>query len=214
MQNSTKRFIIASVALLVTAVITFGAYSLKNYSGELYTQRIPLFIGEWQGKELGMDERTYEILETKDTIMRQYTLPSQSGDPNESMMLAVVFSQNNRKVAHPPEVCFAGGGWERSDKGIETIMIGNRELRMNKLILQKDSWRQVALYIYKSGDRLTENYYAQQINIILNGMIRKDTSSALIRFSSVTSEDSINETLALTKRFAGEIIPVLEKKLP
>lgn len=208
MSASTKRFLIAGILLSFTAIITYGSYSQKNYSGKLYTHEIPLIIGNWYGKELGMDERTYEVLETKDAIMREYT------NSNDTVLLAIVFSQDNRKVAHPPEVCFAGGGWERADKGIETLVINGREIKMNRLILQKDSWKQIVFYLYKSGDRLTENYYAQQLGIILNGMLRKDTSSALIRVSTNVSDGSDSEKIALTKDFIREIIPIIEQKLP
>ncbi|MGQ9609408.1 MAG: exosortase C-terminal domain/associated protein EpsI [bacterium] len=208
MPISNKRFIIAFILLSFTAIITYGSYSLRNYSDELYTPKIPLIIGNWYGKELGMDERTYKILETKDAIMREYI------NSNDTVLLAIVFSQDNRKVAHPPEVCFAGGGWERSDRGIETLIINGREIKMNRLILQKDSWKQVVLYLYKSGDKLTENYYAQQFNIILNGMLSKDTSSALIRVSANVYDGDVSEKIALTKNFFREIIPIIEQKLP
>lgn len=208
MSFSTKKFIIVVILLSLTAIITYGSYSQKSYSGKLYTREIPLVIGNWYGKELGMDERTYEVLETKDAIMREYA------NSNEAILLAIVFSQDNRKVSHPPEVCFAGGGWERLNKGVETLIINGREIKMNKLILQKDSLKQIVLYLYKSGDRLTENYYAQQFNIMLNGMLRKDTSSALIRVSTNVSNGDLSEKIALTKDFVREIIPIIEQKLP
>lgn len=208
MSDSAKRFIIVCILLSFTAIVTYGLYAGKSYSGELYTHKIPMIIGNWYGKELGMDERTYEVLETRDAIMREYT------NSNATVLLAIVFSQNNRKVAHPPEVCFAGGGWERADKSIETLIFDGREIKMNKLILQKNSSKQVVLYLYKSGDKLTENYYVQQLNIIKNGMLRKNTSSALIRVSTYISGEDISEKMALTKSFIAEIIPVIQQKLP
>jgi EpsI family protein len=194
--------------LLITAFITYGSYSTIDYSGELYTRNTPLVIGNWYGKDFSMDDRTYEILETKDAIMREYV--NQDGD---GVLLALVFSMNNRKVAHPPEVCFVGSGWERTVRDEKIVTIGNREIKVNSLTLQKKSDKQVVLYLYKSGNKLTSNYYSQQLNIILNGMLHKDTSSALIRISSITNSND-DKALALTEKFAGEIIPVLEKLLP
>jgi EpsI family protein len=208
MSISTKRYLIVTGLLSATFFITFGAYSTRDYSGELYTRNIPIVIGNWYGKDFSMDERTYEILETRDAIMREYT--NQDG---ESVLFALVFSQNNRKVAHPPEVCFAGGGWERAKRDTEIITVGDQEIKVNRLILQKNSGKQIVLYLYKSGDKLVSNYYVQQFNIVLNGMLHKDTSSALIRISSITNSNE-DRTLALTKKFTGEIIPILEKLLP
>ena len=209
MSDSTKKYLIAIVLLSVTAFITFGAYSTRSYSGALYTQDIPTIIGGWYGKDIPMDERTYDILETRDAFMREYV---NSG--NEKVLLAVVFALSNRKVAHPPEVCFAGGGWSRTDKDIETVRVGNQTVKANRLILQKGSEKQVALYLYKAGDRFTPNYYAQQFNVILNGMLHKSTSSALIRISSSTAGDDVEEATKLVSKFAGQIIPILEEHLP
>ncbi len=195
--------------LSVTAFITFRAYSLKSYSGKTYTKEIPIILGEWFGNEIGMNERSYQILETRDAILREYR-----NSKNESLSLAVVFSKDNRKISHPPEVCFSGGGWERLLKDTETIQLNGETLKLNKLILKKNSLYQVALYLYKSGDNLTENYYLQQVNIILNGMLRKNVSSALIRISAFSSVNDLDRATALTKKFAVEAIPVVIEKLP
>jgi EpsI family protein len=209
MSDIAKRFLIVSTLLLITAIITFGAYSTKSYSGILYTKDIPLIVGNWFGSDLKIDERTYEILETRDLIMRKYINAN-----SDSVILAVIFSQNNRKIAHPPEVCFTGAGWVKTDRGSEKIIIEGYEFVMNRLILQKDTYTQIALYLYKSGKRLTPNYFFQQINIILNGALHKDTSNALIRISVLSSESNIEKSIILAKEFAKEIIPILEKKLP
>ena len=208
MSISTKRYLIPLALLLFTAVLTFRAYPLKSYFGELYTNNIPIIVNNWYGRDLPMDERTYEILETRDAIMREYV-----NSDKETMLLAVVFSQNNRKISHPPEVCFSGGGWSIASKDKQFVTINSKEIEINRLILEKGSEKQVVLYLYKAGDILTSNYYAQQFNVILNGMLHKNTSSALIRISTNIAED-VDKTTVLTKQFAKEIIPLLEQSLP
>jgi EpsI family protein len=209
MSSFSKRYLIIVILLLVTAFITFGAYSTKSYSGVLHTQNIPVRIGNWYGRDIPMDERTYDILETRDAFIREYT-----GSAGEKATLTVVFARNNRRVAHPPEVCLAGGGWSRTDRDIHSIVVGSRTLGFNRIILQKGSEKQIVLYLYKAGSRLTPNYYSQQLNIIMNGMLRKDTSSALIRLSCYVDGDSVEEPLSMLNKFAGEVIPVLEQHLP
>lgn len=208
MSDFTRRYLIAIVLLLVTALITFGAYSTKSYSGTLYTRDIPMIIGDWRGRDIPMDERTYEILETRDVLMREYMNSS-----NEKVLLTVVFAQDNRKVTHPPEACFAGGGWKRINRDIQTMSVENQTVKANRLILQKGANKQVVLYLYKAGKKVTPNYYAQQLNIILNGMMRRNTSSALIRISSMDDTD-VEETTARTRKFTTEALPILRKRLP
>ena len=209
MSDFTKRYIIAVTLLSIIALITFGAYSTRDNAGVLYAQDVPMIVGDWYGRDIPMDERTYEILETKDTFMREYV--NSSGG---KVILAVVCAANNRKVAHPPEVCFAGGGWSRNSKDIQTVRAGSKTVKANRLILQKDTEKQVALYLYKAGEKLTPNYYLQQFNIILNGMLHKNVSSALIRISAHSVGDDVEDATERVRKFAGQVIPILEEYLP
>ena len=209
MSDSTKRYIITVILLLVTAFITFGAYSTKSYSGTLYTQNIPMIIGDWHGSDLPVSARTYDILETEDIITREYR--NSRGD---RVFLTVVFARSNRKVAHPPEVCFAGSGWSRIGRDIHIVTVGDEAIGLNRLILQRGTERQIAMYLYKAGGRLTANYYAQQFNIILNGMFHRNVSSALIRISSPPISSDAEEPTELISKFAETVIPILEKCLP
>ena len=68
MQISIKRYVIVVILLLVTGILTFGAYNDQSYSGILYTQNVPMAIGIWSGMELSTAERTYEVLETRDML--------------------------------------------------------------------------------------------------------------------------------------------------
>jgi len=214
MSDFTKRYLIAAVLIMVTAFMTFGAYSTRSYNGVLYTQNIPMIMGDnWYGKRLPMDERTYDVLETRDAFVGEYR---NSG--NEKVLFTVIFAKSNRKVAHPPEVCLVGGGWSRINKDLETLMVassgGDRKtLKMNSLTLRRGAEEQVVLYLYKAGKRFTPNYYTQQFNIILNSMLYKDTSSALIRISSMTDGD-VEGAKSRIREFAEEVIPILEKRLP
>jgi EpsI family protein len=215
MSDFTRRYLIAIILLLVTGFITFGAYSTRSYSGALYTQDVPMVIGSWYGKDMPMGERTYEILETRDAFMREYIHSSKG-----RVFLTVVFARTNRKVSHPPEVCLAGGGWSRTGRDVQMLTLGGertgmeRQLKANRIILQRGTEKQVVLYIYKAGEKLTSNYYVQQINIVLNSMIRKNTSSALIRFSSHIQNDNVEEATERIRKFAAEVIPILEECLP
>lgn len=209
MQISTKRYVIAVALLSVTAFLTFGDYANQSYSGTLYTRDVPMTIGKWSGRELPMDESTYEILETRDAFSRDYVNPA-----GERAMLTVVFSQSNRKVSHPPEVCLSGGGWSRIERDIQHVAYGDRSLRVNRLVLQKGERKQVILYLYKAGEKLTPNYYHQQLNIVLNGMISKNVSSALIRVSCVVYNNDVEKATALAKRLTQEAMPILRERLP
>jgi hypothetical protein len=53
------------------------------------------------GKDVPVDEKTYEILETRNVLSRIYENPK-----GEQIHLLLVGSRKDRRVAHPPEVCY------------------------------------------------------------------------------------------------------------
>jgi EpsI family protein len=207
MPGFSKRYLITVLLLIVTAFISFGAYSTVTRSSVLYTKNIPMIIGNWYGNDIPIEERTYEVLETKDVLMREYKNPE-----GENVLLTIVYAQNNRKVAHPPEVCFEGSGWSRTNKETQVFSIGNRSLEFNKLTIQKGNEMQLVLYLYKSGDKFTPDYYSQQVNNIFNSILHKKTSSALIRITT-SHKDDIQASTNLISSFIGDVIPILEKSL-
>ena len=209
MSGFTKRYLIVFILLSSTALITFGHYSTEVYSDIIYTQDIPMIIGGWHGRSLASHERTYEILETRDVFMGEYT---NSG--KDIVFLAVVFSRDNRRVAHPPETCFIGSGWSKSVRDLQTVTLGTRELRVNRMILQKGEEANLVLYLYKAGGKHTHNYYIQQFNLVLNSLLLKKTSSALIRISCYVDGDNLAEAMKRVKIFTAEAIPVLDRCLP
>lgn len=213
MSNIQKRYIIAVALLIITAILTFGAFSTGVYSDKLYTADIPLVIGSWYGREIGMDEHTYKLLETKDAVMREYV--SAAGD---RVVLTVVYSKENVRVVHAPDICLSGGGSTISDEATETVFLGDgpqKRAIFNKFIVKNGSARQVVLFLYKAGTKVTPKAFQMQFNFFINKALRRSSHSvALIRFSSYAVNDDIEATTRKAKQFAAEAMPVLLKYLP
>jgi EpsI family protein len=154
---------------------------------------LPLVIGSWIGQELPVEGYVKAILETDDVIQRNYVNRLNNKTP---IQLAVVFSSDNRRAAHPPEVCYRGTGWEVTDK---KIIEPEGLPPMVRLILDGGGGkRDMVIYFYRAGTRITANYYRQQYNIVVNHLLRRAASSALVRFSSpiVRSEGDTERDLA------------------
>ena len=88
----------------------------------------PYVVGEWQGKELQVTEKEYDILETRNLISREYISSS-----DEKVYLFIIYSETNRGVFHPPEVCMMGGGVKIVDKRSEKIDARGYRFSVNKL---------------------------------------------------------------------------------
>ena len=156
----------------------FALYPTRMQRGSVKAGLLPLQLGDWVGREVPIDDKVKQILETDDVVQRVYASPLWQNVP---VHLAVVFSPDNRRVAHPPEICYRGEGWEVTAKSTIHAQ-GLPELR--RVVLGTAGHRDLVLYCFKAGEDITANYYRQQINIIVNQLRLKATSSALIRFST------------------------------
>jgi EpsI family protein len=164
----------------------------------------PYVIGDWKGEDLEITQKEYDILETKNLISREYISPS-----GEKVYLFIIYSETNRRVFHPPEVCMMGGGIKIVDKRSAVINSSGYKFSVNKLYTQKDSYRGMALYCYKAGNLYTDNFYLQQAYFSLNQLLGKHRGGATIRVSMPITKDEQRffETL---KEFMVEAVKIID----
>jgi EpsI family protein len=160
-------------------------------------ESVPLELGDWTGKELPLDERTYEILETKNVVSRTYEKTT-----GESLHLLLVGSNKDRRVAHPPEVCYISSHYEIS-RTANTKLEVEQQVIPAKTFTAMDQ-RQLGrseevLYFYQVGERFTDNYYAQQLQFAWDRLARRESEILLVRVASAT-QDMFDD-------FLGEILP-------
>jgi EpsI family protein len=199
---------VVGLLALTTLASAMVLYPEVMDSSELRTRRIPNVIGGWMGQEVHIDDFVTQILETNDVMQRNYSNPLFDNRP---VQLAVVFSPSNRKVAHPPEVCYTGGGWEVMDKR----MVSRDGIpEMVRLSLHLGRRQDLVYYCFKAGEDFTASYYRQQFNIVRNMVRREAASSALVRISTIVHESESVETAdRRLAEFARLAMPILEQVL-
>ncbi len=206
MSRLRTRVILLLLLLAPTAWFSAAAlYPERMEREHLKARDLPLVMDNWFGREIEVDAEVREILETDDVVQRAYVNPLHP----EPVHLAVVYSPDNRRVAHPPEVCYLAGSWEVNDKRI----VEREGLPpMVRLVISYGQHKDMVYYCYKSGPDYLANYYQQQINIIRNYMLRRPTASALIRFSTaVQGNEAGAEERLLT--FARLMMPEIRQTL-
>lgn len=205
MNKNTLGYIILAILLIVTSVISMRLFVRQRSDHDLLDVRtFPYKVGNWQGRNLKITEKEYQILETRNLISREYTNAA-----NEKLYLFIVYSETNRSVFHPPEVCMMGSGIKINDKQIDKINTGKIEFLTNKMYLEKNGYKSIALYSYKAGNFYTDNFYLQQIYFTLNQLLGKHRGGATIRVSM--SIDNEETDLATLKNFMGNAILALEQ---
>ena len=136
--------------------------------------------------------------------------------------LLLVGSYKDRRVAHPPEVCYISSNYSIVESGkrslsfpgltgesktLDSRLRGNdvEKITVNEFVAKnerrKDAFENV-LYVYKVGSRYTTNYYAQQLLFAWDKIARKNSRVLLIRLSG--PDKSIFEA------FLSQILPLLD----
>ncbi len=200
------------ILFLLSAFVAWSQYFRLFLRKE--TVNIHLFpkqIDEWTSEELTITEDEYAILETRNALARSYQHPS-----GKEVYLLLVYSQYNRKVSHPPEVCLTGSGVSILSREVKPVLTDkkNQMVPVNRLLLKQGLTRSLSYYWFKVGDQWTASYWRQQILIALKTLTGQTASSALIRLS-IQIKDSDQDTFEQDLQgFIQSILPELQQYLP
>ncbi|MCD4781940.1 MAG: EpsI family protein [Candidatus Omnitrophica bacterium] len=212
-----KKFSLSYIILLSLFVVA-GVMSWRLYFKE-YRQAdtadissFPMQIGKWTAEDIPLTEREYDILETRNVFIRRYT----HGQTTESITLFIVYSQSNRKVSHPPEICYTGAGNILIEKDLDLIQYSNQDkpLQVYRVVSENGPRQEIFYYWFKVGDTFTPSYWKQQVLIAWKSFVGEVASSALIRISTGVNNNDHKAADQLIKEFGREIVPHLGQHLP
>ena len=207
MKTFKQRCIVAIVLMaLVAPLALYLQFDVPAPARADALEVIPRTIGPWTVvSERGPSEDEVKILETDAILTRTYS----RGDPPQCD-LSVVFAKDNRRVAHPPEICYKGSGWNVERREVVEFPVAGQPFRANRLLLIRGNARLLVLYWYKAGPTCTANYLKMQWNIIKTHFGRRGSSSALCRVSALSPGPGQDDGIVATLRdFAGLAIPAV-----
>ena len=173
---------------IVAALVAVGAFSNWRFfspeaeSSLAQVTGIPHDFTAWHGEDVTLDERTYQILETRNVLYREY----RAAQDSPPIVLCIVFSQVNRKAPHPPEVCYTGSGAQVDRRPDATLKLSSSSepIRGSSLLVRFGKTEEVVLYWYLAGTQLTTSYYEQQWKVIWAQITGRPAQSAMIRYST------------------------------
>ena len=203
---------IVLIFLLILAGIISWAQFFKTYHQQdtINIHQFPKEIGEWKSWDLPIPEDVYAILETRNVFTRQY-----KNSAGKEAYLMLVYSQNNRKVSHPPEICYAGSGVSiLANQSTYVRLRSGKSIKVNRLFVEQGNTQQLMYYWFKVGDSLTSNYWKQQLLIVWKTLLGKSASSALIRVSVPIDAAGPVKAEATSGEFMQTIFPYFKEYLP
>ena len=211
-KSSRRHFIVVVCVFAGVSVITHLLPLLGTpIEGASYARRVNLQLDGWSGTEREIDEHTVAILETDDVVDRRYTKP---GEP--WVDLTIIFAKEQRKAAHPQEICLKGAGYNIQGYSRPTIPTGIQNpshIPVVKLRLEKNQTKYLVYYWYKCGSRYTSSYYWENILIIASRITLRPANGALIKLTTPIDTDQATSEKRL-EDFLTLVMPEITAKLP
>ena len=210
-KNFDIKFYIIIILSIVSAIVSWKLYFKEYRQADTVDINVfPKRIGVWTSEDIPISQEDYAILETRNAFIRRYT-----DDKNNDVYLYIVYSQHNRKVSHPPELCYTGEGNLVISKTIVPVyFLHHKAFEAVRLLMEQGQTEHIAYYWFKIGNSFTPSYWRQQGLIAIKSLLGKPASSALIRVSAVIQDRDIKTAEANVQRFVKLIIPLLNKYLP
>ena len=69
------------------------------------------------------------------------------------------------------------------------------------------------MYTYRCGDQYTPSFWGQQFRILMNGLLNRNASGALIEVS-VAVDGDLDAARRTSRRFFAAAVPYLDRNLP
>ncbi len=191
---------------------------INDMAAQAVSPKVTIMGKEYDSVVLETDELTKRILQTDDIMSRRYMV---DGNEKEPVDLTIVFSANNRKGTHPPEVCFKGSGARIVDKRLNELTFTSlrdgqeltKTIDLRELFTEHGRRKSLHLYTYKSGDSYTTSFFRQQATIFINGFIARDTAGALIRIDVPIKGGDIESARAKAMDAAKVFMAQIDEKL-
>ena len=210
MSSLKRRYGVAFFLLLITGMVVMPLQYQRGKGGgdgANYLQEIPMTVGYWQGRDLPLDTKVYEILETQNIIHRQYTSPN-----GGAILLSIVYYQDTKVDFHAPEACLGGRG-ERTKKSKKDIVFSDgaeeRRIELAELVSKGPGGVLLSYYFYMTEGFWGQNYVQLRLQLAKNKLCRADASGSLIRVSTGVLEAE-EQSVDLLISFLTELIPVIE----
>jgi len=208
MRTLNQRYLAAVAAIAVVAPLALYLYYSVPESADVepLKELLPTAIGDWAHLyDRDPTDQEIEILETKAILTRTY---GRRGE--ETVDLSITYAPDNRRVAHPPELCYKGGGWTVEEKTRLEVPVGTDTLAVNRLLLIRGEHRLILLYWFKAGQDYTAGYWHMQWLNVKSQLLNRRSSSALIRVSTMSPGPSDDGVATDTLRtFAAQALPYI-----
>jgi exosortase D (VPLPA-CTERM-specific) len=225
-QAARLRFVAASPAMILTAVLMLGAaigwQAIVPDRGAITISRdsfalFPRQLGEWRqdGPADRLSAGVERVLAADDYHSINLAKP---GAAARVEFFSAWYADQSQDGVHSPEICLPGGGWEiawleRSDLSAE--MGTDTPFQINRAIIQKGESRMMVYYWFEQKGRKIAWDMAAKYWLMVDGIRTGRTDGALVRLTTpIQSDESDAAADARLREVLKEVVPVLPRFIP
>ncbi|MCG2711908.1 MAG: EpsI family protein [Candidatus Omnitrophica bacterium] len=202
-----KRFIVLVWILLIGVGLSFVFKPVDIDSGiDERVLNLPREPGIYKSKDIELEDRIYDILETKNVVMRHYFKEGEL-----PILFYLIFSKKTHKTSDPPENCLSGEG--RAIISKELVELPGFNFPVNKLLVEKSGIKDMYLYWFIAGDEFFDNYVGQRLKLIMSYLKRCPQSGGQIRISTEVTKNNEQAAMKRLEEFIAEMMPYLKELL-
>jgi exosortase D (VPLPA-CTERM-specific) len=210
--------VIVAGALLAAAVVAAPTINPEEFPPPPSRQQLvdfPLQLGGWAGVTSPLERHYLDALALDDYVMADYTAADRRP---VNVYVAYYLSPKKGRSSHSPKQCIPGGGWEIMSfelTRIDQVPGLKPGQEINRVVVQKDGYKQIVYYWFKQRDRWITSEYLVKFFLFWDSLTRHRADGALVRLASSVhpgeSEAMVDERL---QAMAGLVTPLLGRYVP
>jgi EpsI family protein len=204
------------VLLIATVSATFLIERAEAVPGRKIFAVFPMKMDYWHGERVVVDKKVVAAIKVDDWISADYLRLWDQATVN--FYVAYYDMQRKGASAHSPQACLPGGGWKIiSIENLDLLSVrgDNRPLKVNRVVIEKQGYKQLLYYWFQQRDRQLTNEYAVKWYLFWDAITENRTDGALVRVATVLPEDgSMEEADRRLLEFLNSAYPELVSYLP
>ncbi len=207
MDANYRKTLILLLLFLITGILVYrDAGSLQEDDAVPIVKDIPVTLGPWRGTDLPYNTRVFDnVLGADATIFREY----QDINSSRAVQIYVAYYRTMEKsdLAHSPLVCYAGQGWEITERDTHEIPLAahNTILRSTRLMLQNGNHQEIVLFWYQVGKKTFPTNTGQRMLLIFNKLLHRGQENIWVRVSIPVRDQEVERALRTEDDFLADL---------
>jgi len=201
-----------SLLILVACVLLLDYTSSAEISVERHDfSGFPRHILEMTATERPLSAPVLKTLGLSDYLSRDYLA---EGRPPVNLYVGFYESQRTGATYHSPKNCLPGSGWQMVETGTVSMASPQGATRVNEIVIQRGTNKQVVVYWYQDRGRVIASEYAAKVYMVWDAATRHRTDGSLVRVIVPVVDGDERSAHEVARLFAEEVAQRLPEYLP